>query len=67
MSTIPTVNLYNQDGIAIFLTEWHDICNRDEAAVRVVGHDFYHGSLEDAEQSIRRAYLAHSEIEDPLA
>lgn len=66
-SRIPTVNLYGEDGIAIYMSAYHDICDCDEAVVRVVGHDLYYGSMEDAERSIRRAYLAHINIPDPLA
>lgn len=54
---IKTINLYGEDGIVIYLSEYHDICTRDEAIVRVVGHRLYASSVEDAEQSIRAAYL----------
>ncbi len=66
-SRVTTVDLYGEDGIAIYLSADHDICERDEAVVRVVGHDLYHGSIEDAERTIRRAYLSHAKIADPLA
>jgi hypothetical protein len=66
-SRAPTVNLYGEDGIAVYLSAYHDICDRDEAVVRVVGHDLYHGSVEEAERSIRRAYLDQTNTPDPLA
>jgi hypothetical protein len=52
------VNLYGEDGIAIHLSEHHDICDQDEAVVKVIGHRLYVSSVEEAEQSIRSAYLA---------
>jgi hypothetical protein len=56
---IRTVNLYGENGIAISLTADNDICQPSDfdAAVKVIGHAAYVGSLSDAERSIRSEYL----------
>jgi hypothetical protein len=58
-SQIKTINLYGRDGIAIYLNADHDICNDapQEAVVKVIGHSLYATSIEQAEASIRAAYL----------
>jgi hypothetical protein len=65
-NSIKTINLYNEDGIAIYLSEHYDVCSKDEATVRVVGHRLYVSSVEDAENAIRAAYLKHIELADPM-
>ena len=70
INPIPIVNLYNEDGIAIYLNASHDIvdptdnvdadpefAHLDRAVVCVVGHRGYASSLEEAEHSICQAYL----------
>jgi hypothetical protein len=52
------VNLYGDDGIAIYLNNDGDICDRSEAYVRVIGHRLYCCSAEQAADKIRDAYLA---------
>jgi hypothetical protein len=64
---IATINLYGEDGIAVYLTDLYDLCGRDEAAIRVIGHRIYASSMEEAEQSIRAAYLKHIHVTDPIA
>lgn len=54
-----TVNLYGEDGLSVYLTEEHDICDRDDedCAIQVIGHRLYANTLEGAHRSIRDAYL----------
>jgi len=52
------VNLYGEDGIAIYLDSYGDLCDRKDATVRVIGHATYTCSADDAEQKIQRAYAA---------
>ena len=62
---IPTVNLFGDDGISIFVrpTEYSEykyaVCAPDdpERIVRVVGHQMYAASVEDARSSIFRAWV----------
>ena len=55
-----TINLYGVDGINIHLDKYNDIVAGDDpsAIVKVIGYTLYASSLEEAQQSIRREYLA---------
>jgi hypothetical protein len=62
------VNLYGeQDGIVIYLNADHDICDNQDATVRVIGHDLYVCPIEVARQKIRSAYLDRVGIADPTS
>ena len=66
---INTVNLYDEDGIATYLTADFDICDPtdSDAVIRVIGHAIYACSAEQADQAIRAAYLKRIKVSDPLA
>lgn len=67
-SKVPTVNLYGENGIAVFLSEHHDLCEASDAVVRVVGRAIYGGmTLDQCHDSIRASYLAKIGVADPLA
>ena len=63
--TIETINLYGEDGIAIWLTAEHDMvpAGDPEAVTKVIGHRLYAVSLEQARQSILEAYLVVKDVE----
>lgn len=67
MENTEIINLYGEDGIQIGLTADYDICEPqdDDCTVIVIGHPAYAMSLEDAERSIRRAYLDRLSIPTP--
>jgi hypothetical protein len=58
VGAIPHLDLYGEDGVAIWLSRYGDVCaNRDEdSLVRVSGHSLYVCTLEEAREQIARAY-----------
>jgi hypothetical protein len=60
--TIVTLYPNEPDGIAVYLTPDGDIVpiDSDEIIVKVIGHQAYCCSVQEAEESIRREYYAHA-------
>ena len=67
-ATPKNINLYGEDGIAVYLTADHDICNANDAdaEIKVIGHAAYVCSAAEADRKIRSAYLTRMGIADPL-
>jgi hypothetical protein len=62
-----TYNLYGEDGFAVYLSQWGDICPARRGVVKVIGYALYCCSSEEAGRKVRAAYLATADAKSALA